>query len=351
MVPFPLVSIIIPVKEINDYIRQAVPRHLALNYPNFEILILPDRDSNEQFGSKVRIIPTSEAVVDSARDICTYSKTGPADKRDLGAKEAKGEILAFTDDDAYPHPDWLKNAVGYFEDLQVAAVCGPGVTPPEDSVLQKAGGWVSASLLGGGTEACYRFLPRKKRTVDDFPSVNLVVRRSDYEAVGGYDSHFWPGEDTKLCLDLTQKLGKKIIYDPKVLVYHHRRALFGPHLKQNGRYGLHRGHFARVLPATSRRWSYFIPSLFTLFFFGTPILNFLISARRANFLISNFSVSFIYTATLFFYLLLLLATAAWVYKHERNRMVALLVIPGIFVTHIWYGIKFIQGYFSKGLKG
>ena len=381
---FPFISIIIPVKEINDYIRQAVPWHLALDYPNLEILILPDEDLGERFGPKVephlqlvggalphttegdtlrsfmrrrvRIIPTSEAVAGSARDACTYSKTGPADKRDLGAREAKGEILAFTDDDAYPHKDWLKNAVGYFEDPKVAAVCGPGVTPPGDSVLQKAGGWVSASFLGGGPEAYYRFLPGKRREVDDYPSVNLIVRRSDYEAAGGYDSHFWPGEDTKLCLDLTEKLGKKIIYDPEVVVYHHRRALFGPHLKQNGRYGLHRGHFARVLPATSRRLSYFIPSLFTLFFFGVPIFNFLISApsprgKFLNFLVSNFSISFIYTVALSFYLLLLLATAAWVYFKERDWVVALLVIPGIFVTHIWYGIKFIQGYFSRGLKG
>ena len=355
---FPLTSIIIPVKEINDYIREAVPRHLALDYSNFEVLILPDRSASggsggesasggsggesasggldEPFGPRVRIIPT-------------YSKTGPADKRDLGAREARGEILAFTDDDAYPHQDWLKNAVSYFKDSEVAAVCGPGVTPPGDSVLQKAGGWVSASLLGGGPEAYYRFFPGKKREVDDYPSMNLLVRRSDFEAVGGYDSHFWPGEDTKLCLDLTQKLGKKIIYDPEVLVYHHRRALFVSHLKQNGRYGLHRGHFARVLPATSRRLSYFIPSLFTLFLFGVPILNFLISSIPVSQYLS-ISVSFVYISILAFYLLLLLLTSVWVYKHERNWQIALLIIPGIFATHLWYGIKFIEGFFSRELK-
>ena len=338
---FPLVSIIIPVKKINDYIRQAVPKHLALNYPDFEILILPDRsppgESDRSFGPKVRIIPT-------------YPATGPADKRDIGAREAKGEILAFTDDDAYPHKNWLKNAVGYFEDPQVAAVCGPGVTPPEDSVLQRAGGWVSASLLGGGPEAHYRFLPEKKREVDDYPSVNLIVRRSDYEAVGGYDSHFWPGEDTKLCLDLTKRLGKKIIYDPEVLVYHHRRPLFVPHLKQNGRYGLHRGHFARVLPETSRRLSYFIPSLFSLFFFGVPIFNFLLSAVSNQQSAISGCLTGLYLILNTFYLILLLLTAGWVYSKERNWQIALLVIPGIFLTHVWYGLKFIEGFFSKTLK-
>ena len=91
----PKVSIIIPVKEINDYIREAVPKHLKLDYPDFEVLILPDRDSGEDFGPLVKIIPT-------------YPKTGPADKRDLGTQKAQGEILAFIDDDAYPRRDWIK---------------------------------------------------------------------------------------------------------------------------------------------------------------------------------------------------------------------------------------------------
>ena len=45
------------------------------------------------------------------------------------------------------------------------------------------------------------------KALDD---VNLVVKREVFEAVGGYDSHYWPGEDTKLCLDITHKAGKKI---------------------------------------------------------------------------------------------------------------------------------------------
>lgn len=335
---FPPVSIIIPVKEINDYIREAVPYLLSLAYPDFEVLILPDRSapggSGEDFGPRVRIIPT-------------HPKTGPADKRDIGADEARGEILAFTDDDAYPRRDWLKNAVDYFKDPNVAAVCGPGVTPPNDSVLQKAGGWVSASLLGGGPEAYYRFFPGERRKVGDYPSMNFIVRKSDFQAVGGFDSHFWPGEDTKLCLDLTRKLGKKIIYDPEVLVYHHRRPLFIPHLRQNGRYGLHRGHFARALPETSRRVSYFIPSLFTLFLLLTPLLSWAIEPALPR---ASFFLNICYLLLVTCYLLLLLLTSAWVYKNGRNLKVALLVIPGIFATHIWYGLRFIQGFFSPKLK-
>jgi len=352
----PRISIIIPVKEINDFIREAIPRHLALKYPDFEILILPDHEIGELFGHKVRVIPT-------------FPQTGPADKRDIGAKEALGEILAFIDDDAYPRSDWLKNAVEYFADEKVAAVCGPGVTPPSDSIRQKVSGWVQASQLGGGNYT-YRFTPQKKREVDDYPSMNFMVRKKDFEAVGGFDSHFWPGEDTKFCHDLVYKLHKKIIYDPNVLVYHHRRPLFREHLKQIGGYGLHRGHFARVLPKTSRRLSYFIPSLFTLFLLASPAAAFFLSSNQ-QLTINNSSQSQVLDITigpntfsltwsrlallvpslfLIPYSLFLLLTAAWVYSKEHSLKISLLTIPGIFTTHLWYGFRFIQGFFSRKLK-
>lgn len=340
----PKASVIIPVEEVTNYLREALAHLADLDYPDFEVLVFITKETEEKF-------PHTCFIVNQE-----LSKR-PAEKRDLALKYAQGGILAFLDDDAYPRKDWLKNAVSYFENPQVAAVCGPGVTPPDDSVFQKASGWVSASYLGGGPEASYRFFPKRKREVDDYPPMNFIVRRSDFEVVGGFDSHFWPGEDTKLSLDLTRELGKKIIYDPKILVYHHRRPLFLPHLKQNGRYGLHRGHFARILPETSRRLSYFIPSLFTLFLFATPILTLLLSTINNQQLtinnqlsITNYYLSVFYASTLSIYFLLLLLTAFRVYSKEPNLKVASLVIPGIFLTHIWYGIRFIQGFFSKELK-
>jgi len=330
----PFVSVVIPIERINDYARECLTHLGNLDYPDFEVLVFTTETVAEKF-PRTRFIVNPELA------------GRPAEKRDLALKYAKGEILAFIDDDAYPRKDWLKNAVGHFEDEQVAAVCGPGVTPLGDSLGQKVSGWVQASRLGGANNT-YRCLPQKKRLVDDYPSMNFIVRKSDFEKVGGFDSHFWPGEDTKLCHDFVYGLNKKIVYDPQVLVYHHRRDLWQPHLRQIGRYGLHRGHFARILPKTSRRLDYFIPSLFVLFLIGVPVLNFLIS----HFPISNFQypVSNIYISTSALYFTLLLATATWVYFKERNFKVALLTIPGIFITHIWYGLRFLQGFFSKKLK-
>ena len=244
-----LISIIIPVKKINDYIRkEIIPALKTQTFKNFELIIIPDKyEKKEKLPSFVKIIPSNLI-------------TGPADKRDLGVKKAKGSLMAFLDDDAYPHKNWLKNSVKYFKNPQVSAVCGPGITPPKNNLLQKTSGLLWQTWLGAGGNTL-RCTPRKKQEVDDYPTFNLIVRKKDFEKINGFDSQFWPGEDTKLCHDLVYKLKKKIIYDPKILVYHHRREIFIPHLKQIARFGLHRGFFSKILPKTSKKTLYCCYSL------------------------------------------------------------------------------------------
>ena len=93
-------SIIIPVKEINSYIAESIPKILEMSHKNYEILILPnvfpETIPSYLNNSKIKIIPTG--------------KVSPAIKRDMGAKKAKGKYLAFIDDDAYPKKDWLNIA-------------------------------------------------------------------------------------------------------------------------------------------------------------------------------------------------------------------------------------------------
>jgi len=318
------VSIIIPVKKISRYLRQeTIPAILRQTYPRFEIIVLPDKKTKEKF-SKTKIMPS-------------WPKTGPADKRDIGAKKAKGEILAFLDDDSYPDKNWLKNAIKLFgESERIVGVCGPTLTPPDDNILQKASGYVWSTWMGGGGAGTYRCAIAPRREVDDFPTVNLLVRKKDFLDSGGFNSNLWPGEDTKLCYQLVYKLGKKIIYDPDILVYHHRRKVFGPHLKQIASYAIHRGYFARILPETSFRFGYPLPTLFIL----VLLISFLLSFTHSVFRLVGLSLIGVYS-------LALLITATQVYFQEKKFKLALLVIPAIFLTHLVYGLLFIKGFFSK----
>ncbi len=331
----PTVSIIIiDYKENNPYLVECLDAIQKQSFKNYEIILITDYKNNLSYPKL------------SKKHYGKY--VGPAEKRDDGAKMAKGEVLAFIDDDAYPHKDWLKNIVKNFEGKNIVGVGGPGVTPPNVSIIEEASGWASASPFGSGTYL-YRFLPRKKRFVEDYPSMNLAVRRKEFLEVGGYDSNYWPGEDTKLCLDLVSKTNQKIIYDPKVLVYHHRRPVLRPHLRQNGNFGLHRGFFAKVLPKTSHRLIYFLPSFFLIY------MALLVSLVIANFRISGTeaipAIKIVIFSPLAVYFILLFLNSIWILTFSKKMTQSLLSVPVIFVTHLWYGVRFLQGLlFTDKLK-
>ncbi|MFA6537240.1 MAG: glycosyltransferase [Patescibacteria group bacterium] len=315
-------SFIIPVKEINDYIREAVPKILEIECDDFEIIIYPDEVNNESW-PKTRQIATGHV--------------GPAIKRSLAIKDAAGEIIIFIDDDAYPEKDFLDKLEKDFDNKEIGAVGGPAVTPKDDNFLQKVSGAVFLSSLSGGCPERYISIGQK-RLVNDWPSVNLSIRKELFAKIGGFNSEYWPGEDTLLCLGII-KAGEKILYDPELIVYHHRRAGFLKHMKQVGGYGLHRGFFAKKFPETSLKLKYFIPSLFLLFVVCGVFFS-LFSKIIANLFILGLGV----------YLLGVLTAIMQIKKYETWQ-ISLATIPYIIGTHLVYGYKFLQGlFFTKELK-
>ena len=173
------------------------------------------------------------------------------------------------------------------------------------------------------------------RESDDWPTVNLFVRRDLFLQVGGFDNGYWPGEDTRFCLALAEA-GHRVLYDPDLVVWHHRRPLFAPHLKQVGAYGLHRGHFARKFPRTSRRLGYLAPTAFLLF----VLLGWLPALWLP-------SLAAVWGSILAIYALGSLLDA---WRVARTAPLTRMVWLGIAVTHLWYGLRFLQGFFTPNLK-
>lgn len=317
-------SIIIPVRAINGYIREAFPYLINLDYPNYEVIIFPDE------------LPEQSVLEDLANPkvhIIASGKTGPAQKRDMAMQYATGNVFAFIDDDAFPHSGWLKNAAKWFDDDAIGAVGGPAVTPEKVGMLERAGGYVLSSVLCSGGYV-RRYVPKKQCDDDDIPSVNLIVRRDVFEKINGFDSNYYPGEDTKLCLDIAHTLGKRIVYDPEVLVYHHRRPLFKKHLKQISNYARHRGYFMKKLPKTSLRLPYLIPMFFVFgLVFGAGLCYYFPILR------------YFYFGVLGLYALLDIFTVF----HIKHPVASLLAFFGLFATHVTYGIFTIVGLFQKKL--
>jgi cellulose synthase/poly-beta-1,6-N-acetylglucosamine synthase-like glycosyltransferase len=313
----PLVSIIIPCKEVDDYTQECVEHCMRLDYPNFEIILLPDY---------------SDKPIDGVVIIAT-EPVSPGVKRNIGVKNSIGEFCAFIDNDAYPRSDWLTSALKYFKDTEVGGVGGPGLTPEADGFMQKAGGYVLSSFMVGNLSSRYK--TKSCFESDDIHSCNFIARKTVIEAAGGWNEKYWPGEDTLMCLAI-KKLGKKLIESSDVVVYHHRRSLFKPHLRQVSRFGEHRGFFAKKFPENSAKLTYFFPSL-------------LVFSLLLGVALSLFFPFFVYIVLLgiVVYLVSSLIAAA---MQVRNAKLLFSVWLGIIVTHIIYGSFFLSGLIKRDLK-
>lgn len=343
----PFISVVIPLRTISYYlVNEGLPAFAQQTYKMFEVIVLPNHISSQdaKLLKKFRFLKIIE----------THDITRPAQKRDIGVKHARGSIVAFIDDDAYPHKNWLSNAVAQLDTNisgiyhnKIAAVCGPGIVPRTGAFWEQVFQTILESKLGSGGYT-YRFIPEKKRFVDDYPSMNFIILKHVFEKVGGFDSNFWPGEDSKLCEDIVYKLEAKILYDPTVLVYHHRRPVLAHFLKQHGNYGYHRGAFFAHGDRNSRRLNYLVPTFFTIYLSVTIIYTISIILSSRFYDIQLFSMIIFTPALLYFFLLIKQFFSA--YRNKHSLKIAIFSSIVLFLMHVYYGVKFVHGFFTGLIK-
>ena len=213
----------------------------------------------------------------------------------------------------------------------MGAVGGPGLTPPGDGVVAQAQGAILSSFLVSGNISS-RYRGSKAKETDDIHSVNFVAWRKVIEAVGGWNEQFWPGEDSLICLAI-KKAGYKQLLAPDVVVYHHRRSTWKGYFYQIRNYGIHRGYFAKRFPETSLRLGYFFPSLAH---FGAH------SRTRSFSHLPSLSDSSRCRDSILRILLVVVSS-----KNSKNITRVFLGIP---LTHLAYGLGFVQGLFTRKLS-
>jgi glycosyltransferase involved in cell wall biosynthesis len=109
----PFFSIIIPTYNRTAQLTNCLHSLTLLDYPRncFEVIVVND-------GGETKL----EAIADTFRNqinlnLITQPHSGPAAARNTGAAKAKGEFLAFTDDDCIPSPDWLQVLASHFAEM------------------------------------------------------------------------------------------------------------------------------------------------------------------------------------------------------------------------------------------
>ena len=315
------VSVIIPTRGYSENLRAAIA---SLTQTSVSEIIVVSRDATN-LGS----VCSDERV-----KLLVAPNAGLSEARNLGISRSSGDIVAFTDDDCTVPRNWLLHALETFRDSKVGVVGGPGVTDPGDSWRSKCSGAVLSTRLGTSTSV-YRY-----SAVSDHPksagetqlsTCNLFFRKSVLEELGYFHTGLQTCEENEL-IERIRSVGHLVLYVPTCFVYHHRRPLFVPFLRQIWNYAKGRAVFVLRWPKHLRP-VHLVPSILVLLTLTLPIL-------------SVFSVRFtVALAAILTFYLLTIAFAA-VTSTAKNRLklrLSPLVFLGIVIMHYCYGFSFLVG--------
>jgi len=246
----PSVSIIIPVKDRAEELERCLVSLALLTYPAdlLQVIVVDDGSSD---GSAEIAQRCGALVIPSGG-----TGRGPAAARNVGARAATGEILAFIDSDCTASERWLDDLIPAFSDPRTAAVGGLVDGMCRESAVDRYESVMSSLALGARE--------RSGNSGDDtfyLPSCNLLVRRLDFAAAGGFRDEMHVGED----VDLTWRLrdnGRTITYLPVGRVYHEHRSSVRSFMSRRFDYGTSEGILQRLHP--QRRKRMVIPPLLAL---------------------------------------------------------------------------------------
>ena len=227
---YPKVSVIVCSynggKTLDDCLR-ALDR---LRYPDFEIVLVDDGSTD---GTQ-EIVKRWEARRSHSKEQLPHfvsvvqKNMGLSHARNVGAWSSSGEVLAYTDSDCMPDPDWLYYMVAVLQSGDYAGVGGPNISPPAVNWVQAA---VAASPGGPSHVLLTDFV------AEHVPGCNMAFWRWAFDLVGGFDTEYRKaGDDVDFCWRL-QTAGGQVAFSPSALVWHYRRFTLKAFRKQQEGYG------------------------------------------------------------------------------------------------------------------
>ena len=187
----PVISFIVPVRNDAGHLRRCLGAIRASSRALPVEMIVIDNGSTDESVEVARTAGARTMVMPGRR---------VADLRNAAAGLAAADLLAFVDADHEIDPDWSRAAVEVLQDPSVSAVGSQYRAPAE-------GTWV---------QRMYDRLRRHEpgcRPVEWLPSGNLVVRKSAFERVGGFDTSLETCEDVDFCQRLVAAGGRLIATD------------------------------------------------------------------------------------------------------------------------------------------
>lgn len=270
----------------------------------------------------------------------------PSVQRNTGLREAKGELVYFLDDDSEPMPQNLLRAAAHFADPAVQIVGGPNLCPEGAPPLERVFSVVLGSGLAfGPSRARYSKVGQVRTTGEkELILCNLVARRATLLSLGGFDESLYPNEENAL-MDLLQKQGHKLLYDPDFYVFRRPRPTLKAFARMLLTYGRGRAEQFRTTPTAGSILN-FVPPLFVVYLplvvLYLSSLTFWSSALPG---IWKWMTLLPSLPLLLYFLAICFEGLALSSRHGLARGTA--ALPLVCMTHLLYGIGFWKGLFTR----
>ncbi|UJP66627.1 glycosyltransferase [Mongoliitalea daihaiensis] len=252
-------SIVIPVYNRPDEIRELLESLRAQEATNFEVIVMDDGSEN-----------TCEPIVKSfEKDLqITYQwieNIGQGFARNRGAALAKGDYLIFFDSDCIIPPDYLVTVEAAIQGRALDAFGGPDAAHKNFSVLQKAMDYAMTSFWTTGGIRGKLQDPSKYQA----RGYNMGFSREVFEKTKGFiDPN--QGEDIELSIRI-KKAGFKLELIADAFVYHKRKAGVIAFVRQGFSFGRNRVNVSTYHPEAIKL-VHLLPLAFLLFCLSMPMI-------------------------------------------------------------------------------
>ena len=315
-----LFSIIIPLYNRPQEIKELLETLTQQTYKQFEVLVIEDGSVNDA----AEIVKSFEGKLDVR--YFTKVNEGQGFTRNFGFERAKGEYFIIFDSDCLIPADYLQIVNDRLSTDWLDAYGGPDDAHPSFTAVQKA---ISYSMTSPFTTGGIR---GNKKGIGQFHprSFNMGVSRKVWEKVGGFIITR-SGEDIEYSIRI-HSAGFKIGLIPDAKVYHKRRTNFLQFYKQLHFFGRARINVYKFFPGELKP-VHFFPAIFTLGVIFSLIANIL-----------RWPIAAICNYFLALWVLLIFFHAWW---KNKSIKVAFLSIIASFTQLIAYGLGFMQDFWKR----
>ncbi|MDB5122226.1 MAG: epsJ 1 [Mucilaginibacter sp.] len=313
-------SIIIPLYNRPQEIKELLETLTLQTYKQFEVLVIEDGSTNDA----AEIVNSFSGQLDVKYFV--KKNEGQGFTRNFGFERAKGDYFIVFDSDCLIPADYLQIVNDSLVKNHLDAYGGPDDAHPSFTPIQKAISYAMTSPFTtggtrGSTKAIGQFHPR---------SFNMGISRQVWEKAGGFIITRL-GEDIEYSIRI-HSMGFKIGLIPEAKVYHKRRTNFLKFYKQLHFFGRARINVYKFFPK-ELKLVHFFPASFTLFLFFSFAVNIFDwpLAQLCNYLLA------VYILLIFFHALI----------KNKSAKIAFLSVIASFTLLVAYGLGFMQDFCKR----